>query len=186
MSDFDDNENIKWPELNDHSGTGNASMAPLPVTNTGRSGFGFDGGEDSRAPSRTNTYDTSTADLHHEDTYAVPPLPHLNPNQPYRDDPNAVGAYYDPYHGPVPQTFNDVPQQEWGHEAIPMTQMAVPGRASSGPQAGRMSPGPQAAYAAGRASPGPQAAYGRASPGPQAAYGASGRMSPGPQAAYGL
>ncbi|KAJ7649750.1 hypothetical protein FB45DRAFT_701757, partial [Roridomyces roridus] len=102
------------------------------------------------------------------DTYAIPPLPHLNPNQPYRDDP---GAYYNPYHGPVPQAFNEGAQQEWGNEVIPMTQMAVAGRASPGPQAGRMSPGPQAAYAAGRASPGPQAAYGRASPGPQAAYG---------------
>jgi hypothetical protein len=40
----------------------------------------------------------------------VPPLPHMNPGLggPYRDDPNAQGgAYYDPYHGSVPQTFNE-------------------------------------------------------------------------------
>lgn len=72
----------------------------------------------------------------------MPPLPHLNPNQPYRDDPN--GEFYDPYNGPVPQTFAEVP----GGEAIPMTQI----------NRGR-SPGPGAAYEAGRQSPGPQAAY---------------------------
>ncbi|KAJ7649746.1 hypothetical protein FB45DRAFT_1049931 [Roridomyces roridus] len=155
MSDLDDNENTKWPELNDHSGAGNASIH-------GSVGLRFRWGR--RLASGVES-------LH--DTYAVPPLPHLNPNQPYRDDP---GAHYDPYHGPVPQVFNDAPQQEWGNEAIPMIQMAVAGCASPGPQAGRISPGPQAAYAAGRASPGPQAAYG----------GASGRMSPGPQVAYGL
>lgn len=144
------------------------------------------------------------------DPYAVPPLPHLNPNQPYRDDPAGAGAYYDPYHGPVPGTIeHHAPVQEWGGEVIPMTQMG--GRMSPGPHAaygaaepsydqgqqhydynaGRMSPGPHAAYAEpsydhsmGRQSPGPQAPYGgRTSPGPQAALG--GRASPGPHAAYG-
>ncbi len=126
----------------------------------------------------------------------MPPLPHLNPGQPlpYHDDPNAAGAYYDPYRGPIPNTF----EQGAGGEIYPMTQM---GRASPGPGAalaypadtgraspslaGRASPGPQAAYG-GRTSPGPQAAYGMGmgritSPGPQMAYG---RSSPGPQAAY--
>jgi len=102
-------------------------------------------------------------------------LPHLNPNQPYRDDPGAVGAYYDPYRGPVPGTLEH--GQEWGNDVIPMTQMG----------GGRMSPGPQAAYGVGgpvEYDVGPHAAYGgRSSPGPQAAYG--GRMSPGPHAAYG-
>lgn len=108
----------------------------------------------------------------------MPPLPHLNPNQPYRDDPGAIGgAYYDPYRGPIPGTIEQGTGQEWGGEAIPMTQMN-PG--------GRMSPGPNVAYSgehvAGRLSPGSQVPYGRASPGPQAAY--PGRTSPGPQTAY--
>lgn len=133
------------------------------------------------------------------DPYAVPPLPHLNPNQPYRDDPTGATGYYDPYRGPVPGTLEHGGGGEWAGEAIPMTQMAAgAGRMSPGPQAaydahavygadtmydpGRRSPGPQAAYG-GRTSPGPQAAYGgRTSPGPQVAY--SGRSSPGPQAAY--
>lgn len=168
---------------------------PLPVHNTGRSGF--DTGSEvslSRTPSVSNY---STPDLG-PDPYAVPPLPHLNPNQPYRDDPGATPGYYDPYRGPVPGTLDNGPG-EWAGEVIPMTQMAgVAGRASPAPggagylgggdpyDVGRRSPGPQAAYGAGRSSPGPQAAYGggRASPGPQAAYG-TGRSSPGPQAAYG-
>ncbi|KAG7451375.1 uncharacterized protein BT62DRAFT_1071949 [Guyanagaster necrorhizus] len=181
FSDFDDSEAIKWPELNAHGSDGGDSH-PLPVHSTGRAGF--DTGSEvslSRAPS-TSTNNFSTPDLTHNDPYAVPPLPHLNPNQPipYRDDPNA-NAYYDPYRGPVPNTFNDAPPgSEWSQgEAIPMTQMTG---------AGRMSPGPGLAYAdtgrasptlAGRASPGPSAAlrtkspaptYGRASPGPQAAF----------------
>ncbi|KAI0067277.1 hypothetical protein BV25DRAFT_1775346, partial [Artomyces pyxidatus] len=170
-------EAIKWPELNAHGDTN----VPLPVNRTG--GSGFDTGSEvdlSRRNSRNGGYAgsvaaTSTAELYPggaADPYAVPPLPHLNPNQPYRDDP--TDQFYDPYRGPVPQTFDA------GGEAIPMTQLA-----------GRRSPGPGAAYdypAGGRASPGPQA--GRRSPGPQAAYGygqepAAGRMSPGPQAAYG-
>ncbi|KAJ7357947.1 hypothetical protein DFH08DRAFT_653592, partial [Mycena albidolilacea] len=203
--DFDDSENIKWPELNAHGGGGDHA---LPVTQ-GAGARGFIDGDDatSRAPS---TYAASTADFHagQDDPYAVPPLPHMNPGlgAPYRDDPNAPGgAYYDPYHGPVPQTFNEgvhgAPPADWGGEAIAMTQM---GRASPGPammyagdgrtgspapmmyaDARTGSPGPQAAYATGRASPGPGPAYntGRASPGPQAAYG-GGRASPGPQGAY--
>lgn len=139
------------------------------------------------------------------DPYAVPPLPHMNPNQPYRDDPNTGSAYYDPYRGPVPGSIeHGQGNDDWTGENIPMTQLA--GRSSPGPQAaftaggygtGRQSPalvspyeggrtgspGPQVAYG-GRASPGPQIAYGgRASPGPQIAYNA-GRASPGPQAAY--
>lgn len=106
----------------------------------------------------------------------------MDPNQPYRDDPSA--AYYDPYRGPVPQSFS--PIGPGPGEVIPMTQLAT----------GRRSPGPGPAYAgdfgSGRASPGPaaHAAYGsadyggRASPGPRAVQ--QGRsMSPGPQAAYG-
>ncbi|KAF7312530.1 hypothetical protein MIND_00266900 [Mycena indigotica] len=188
--EFDDNEAIKWPELNAH-GEGGDTHA-MPVHNTGRSGFDT-AGDLSRVPSAANTYNASSTDFHssNEDPYAVPPLPHMNPGQPYRDDPNAMNtaSYYDPYHGPVPQTFNEAngpPPQEWGgNEAIPMTQMA--GRASPGPQmayagAGRTpSPGPQMAY--GRsASPGPQQLYGRGSPAPGQMYG--GRASPGPQAAY--
>lgn len=130
-----------------------------------------------------------------QDPYAVPPLPHLNPNQPYRDDPS--GAFYDPYSGPVPQAFSDGDSIAGG-EAIPMTQI---GRARSpappmgGYDAGRRSPGPQMAYDQGRRSPGPQAAYmgadtGRSSPAPRAmspgpGMALGGRASPGPQVAYG-
>ncbi|KAJ7168595.1 hypothetical protein C8R46DRAFT_857155, partial [Mycena filopes] len=187
-------ENIKWPELNAHNG-GAGDSHPMPVTNTGRAGFGagFDSEADlSRAPSQANTYAASSADLHSDDPYGVPPLPHMNPNQPagaYHDDPGAPQqAYYDPYRGPVPQTFNDAPQH--GGEAIPMTQMRG---ASPGPgmmyDGGRT--GSPAAFAQGGGrtpSPGPGAAYnvGRASPGPGAVYGGGGgRASPGPQAAYG-
>ncbi|KAJ7755498.1 hypothetical protein B0H16DRAFT_1219282, partial [Mycena metata] len=194
-TDFDDGENIKWPELNAHGG-GSDSHA-MPVTNTGRAGFGagFESESDlSRAPSQANNYAASSADLHSEDPYSVPPLPHNNPSAPYRDDPSAVGgAYYDPYRGPVPQTFNEAvhgaPPPEWGaqNEAIPMTQM---GRASPGP--GMMydgartgSPAPYTQGGARVPSPGPGAAYnvGRASPGPGAVYG-GGRASPGPQMSY--
>lgn len=156
---------------------------PLPVHNTGRSGF--DTGSEaslSRVPSSSN-YSTPDIGGGGPDPYAVPPLPHMNPNQPYRDDPTAATGYYDPYRGPIPGTLeHGAAAEEWHGEAIPMTQMAA------GPQGGRMSPGPQAAYGGeydvGRQSPGPQAAYGgRHSPGPQAAYG-GGRVSPGPQAAY--
>jgi len=162
--DFDSNEEIKWPELNAHDD----NVVPLPTNRTGGAGFDTEARRSSLgyAPSTTAN---STAELH-PDPYAVPPLPHLDPNQPYHDDPS--GRYYDPYRGPIPQTFDH-------GEAIPMTQLA-----------GRRSPGP--ADFGGRASPAPPALYGgadfggRASPGPRAPYaGAGGRMSPGPQAAYG-
>lgn len=182
-ADFDDNEQIKWPELNAHGG--NPDSHPLPVHNTGRAGFDTaSDGDLSRVPSTSNYShpDLNAAGGH--DPYAVPPLPHMNPNQPYRDDPSAASGYYDPYRGPVPGTLEHG-ADEYGHENIPMTQMS----AGAG---GRMSPGPGMAYGAGRASPGPQAAYGaeydnpyttgRASPGPQAAY--AGRASPGPQHGY--
>lgn len=194
-------EAIKWPELNSH---GEASH-PLPTNATGRAGFGNESEASlSRSPSG-NGYapslaTTSTPEFAHggPDPYAVPPLPHLNPNQPYHDDPNAA-AYYDPYRGPVPQTFNDAASISthggYGGEAIPMTQMAPGGRMRS--------PGPGAAYDMGRASPQPSMA-GRRSPGPQMAMGYDdrarspgpnmslgmgqppmGRQSPGPHAAYG-
>ncbi|KAJ3987425.1 hypothetical protein F5890DRAFT_1405336, partial [Lentinula detonsa] len=170
-------EAIKWPELNAHSSDGGDSH-PLPVHNTGRSGF--DTGSEvslSRAPSTNTHTNYSTPDLGN-DPYAVPPLPHLNPNQPipYRDDPSASAAYYDPYRGPVPGTFNEpASATEWGPhpgEAYPMTQMGaagVSGRASPGPSMmGRMSPAPM--YDMRGPSPAPPMAMGRASPGPQAVY----------------
>jgi hypothetical protein len=204
-------EAIKWPELNASHGAADSSH-PLPLNNTGRAGFET-GSEASlsRAPSGGAGYANSIAtssvpDYNSADPYAVPPLPHLNPGQPYRDDPNA-NAYYDPYRGPVPNTFNET-DQGWAPDAIPMTQMA--GRRSPGPQmayeAGRGSPAPPAALGYGQASaygggggavladrpgfisperhgsPAPGQVYaGRQSPGPGALYG---RQSPGPQAAY--
>ncbi|KIK55183.1 hypothetical protein GYMLUDRAFT_76731 [Collybiopsis luxurians FD-317 M1] len=179
FSDFDDNEAIKWPELNAHGSDG-VDSHPLPVHNTGRAGF--DTGSEvslSRAPSTTTHTNYSTPDFGN-DPYAVPPLPHLNPSQPgpYRDDPSAAGGYYDPYRGPVPGAFSEPSTAtEWGPqaghpgEAYPMTQMASTGRASPGPtMMGRMSPGPGAAYDMRGPSPGAMAMSGRASPGPQAAY----------------
>lgn len=188
FSDFDDGEAIKWPDLNTHGG-GTGDSHPLPVHNTGRAGFDT-GSEHSLARVDSNNY--STADFHNttSDPYAVPPLPHLNPNQPYRDDPGATGgAYYDPYRGPVPGTIEQGAGQEWSGEAIPMTQMNPTGRTSPGPNVaysadhvtGRLSPGPQVAYG-GRVSPAPPTYGGRMSPGLQAAYGAS--VSPVPQAGY--
>jgi len=165
--DFDSNEEIKWPELNAHD-----TAVPLPTNRTGGAGFDTAGdvGRSSigYAPS---TAANSTADLN--DPYAVPPLPPNDPNQTFRDDLGS--ALYDPYYGPVPNTFNQVGPGE----SIPMTQFA-----------GRRSPGPNLAFGAdvaGRVSPGPQVAYagGRASPGPRAPPYAGGRVSPGPQAAYG-
>ena len=184
FTDLDGDEAIKWPDLN-----------------TGRAGF--DTGSEGSLSRVASANNYSTPDFNNgvHDPYAVPPLPHLNPNQPYRDDPSASGAYYDPYHGPVPGTLEGHSTghgHEWnGNEAIPMTQMGA---------GGRMSPGPHAAYGvpvepyphdggAGRQSPGPYNAYpsgpeqtqydvGRQSPGPYGAYGA-GRSSPGPHAAYG-
>ncbi|OBZ72109.1 hypothetical protein A0H81_07676 [Grifola frondosa] len=181
--DFDDSEAIKWPDLNGHSDNEHA----LP---TGRApGAAFETSSEVNLMARPDSargvlQRASAVDLYStsHDPYAVPPLPHLNPNvtQPYRDDPN---AYYDhdPYSGAPPPVG----------EAIPMTQI---GRARSpGPQAafggypdGRASPGPGQALGvapqvARSRSPAPAPGYsGRMSPGPQA-----GRMSPGPQMAYG-
>ena len=166
-------EAIKWPELNTHGANG-ADSHPLPLHNTGRAGF--DTGSEaslSRVPSTSN-YSTPDIGGGTHDPYAVPPLPHLNPNHPYRDDPTGHSGYYDPYSGPVPNTLEH--GTDWPGEAIPMTQMA-------GSNAGRMSPAHNP-YGTGRASPGLHTGYGRTSPGPHAAYGA-GRSSPGPQAAYG-
>ncbi|KAF9000731.1 hypothetical protein BDQ17DRAFT_1359451 [Cyathus striatus] len=201
FTDFDDHEAIKWPELNAHSAGAPDAIAP-PTHDPVR---GLDSESDLTRFDSTNY---STADFNSTDPYAVPPLPHMNPNQPYRDDPTVAAGYYDPYRGPVPGTIENGGSSvghEWtGGEAIPMNQMNA-GRMSPGPQAalrimspspapqaygaegmyeaGRQSPGPQAALGGGRASPGPQMAYGgRASPGPQMAYG--GRASPGPHAAY--
>lgn len=148
-------EAIKWPELNSHGGEGGHA---LPTHNTGRSGFG----EDDDLVRPTSNYassvaTTSTPELYHGgpggDPYAVPPLPHLNPNQPYMDEPgygHDPNAFYDPYRGPVPDTAAfDVngghpAQGGYGGEAIPMTQMAR-----------TRSPGPQMGYDMGRASPQP-------------------------------
>jgi len=172
FSDLEDNEEIKWPELNAHN-----EPAGLSSARTGDTGFGAGaaGGDILRADSRAGTYEgslaaTSTTELYaagaHQDPYAIPPLPQFNPNQPYRDDPN---AFYDPYRGPVPETFDGS-----NAEAIPMTQF-------SGARA--RSPGPGAAY--GAPPPGPGAAYG-APPPAVGGYGyPDGRSrSPGP-AVYG-
>jgi len=206
MGDYDNNEEIKWPELNAHD-----TAVPLPTNRTG--GAGFDTAAEVGRSSigyAPSTAANSTAELY-PDPYSVPPLPHLDPNQPYRDDPN--GAYYDPYRGPVPQSFSPVVGTG---EVIPMTQLAGAGRRSPGPGAafagdfagraspgpgppgippaygsgdfgGRASPGPRVADFGGRASPGPRAADfgGRASPSPRIAQ--QGRsVSPGPQAAYNV
>lgn len=183
FADFDDNEAIKWPELNTHG----SDVHALPTKSTGRSGFGVENESEVNlarasspggyahsvaANSLPETYTNSS------DPYAVPPLPHLNPNQPYHDEPGTYDqpGYYDPYRGPVPNTFGDGFSDGHNTEAIQMTRMAR-----------TRSPGPQMGYdAQSRASPGPQAAMGYALDGRPAspAIGA-GRVSPGPQAAYG-
>ena len=96
---------------------------------------------------------------------------------PYRDDPSQAYYDNDPYapapatHGEayamtqINRTRSPAPQAAYGYD----------GRVSPGPQQGlgvdyrARSPGPAASLYAGRASPGPQA--GRMSPGPQMAYG---------------
>lgn len=143
-------EAIKWPELNTH-GEGSINHA-LPTNSTGRSGFGDEGDGLSRAPSTgyANSVGASSAQELYpgagNDPYAVPPLPHLNPNQPYHDDPSyGQTEFYDPYRGPVPESMSmdgHPGVQGYGGEAIPMTQMA-----------GRRSPGPAMAYDMGRSSP---------------------------------
>lgn len=183
FSDFDDNEAIKWPELNSHGG-GISDAHALPTNSTGRAGFGAENDSDlnlARAPSPGGTYAqsiTASSVGGGQDPYAVPPLPHLNPNQPYRDDPGAYGqpGFYDPYRGPIPNTFGEGIVDP-GVEAIPMTQMAR-----------TRSPGPQIAYDVhGRASPSPQAGYGFGGIGERSASPAlSGMRSPAPHAApYG-
>ncbi|KAG2141170.1 uncharacterized protein EDB93DRAFT_1241810 [Suillus bovinus] len=183
FADFDDNEAIKWPELNTHS----SDIHALPTKSTGRSGFGAENDSEmnlARAPSPGGYAHSVAANslpetyISSPDPYAVPPLPHLNPNQPYHDDPGTYGQadYYDPYRGPVPNTFGDGFSDGHTAETIQMTRMAR-----------TRSPGPQMGYdVQGRASPGPQAAMGYALDGRSAspAIGA-GRASPGPQAAYG-
>ena len=167
-------EAIKWPELNAH---GEEVSHALPTNRTGGAGFETSSQvnlarPDSRAGSIAPSAGASSVDLYsnRSDPYAVPPLPHLNPSMPYRDDPSQ--AYYD--NDPYAAAAAAAPM-----EAIPMTQINR-----------TRSPGPQMAYGYdGRVSPGPQqslsanyaAVPGRASPAPQA-----GRMSPGPQAAYGV
>ncbi|KAI6108018.1 hypothetical protein F5141DRAFT_1120175 [Pisolithus sp. B1] len=183
FSDFDDNEAIKWPELSTHGG-GVGDVHALPTNSTGRAGFGAENDSDlnlARAPSPGGTYAqsiTTSSVGGGQDPYAVPPLPHLNPNQPYRDDPGSFGqpGFYDPYRGPVPNTFGEG-LVDPGVEAIPMTQMAR-----------TRSPGPQIAYDLhGRASPSPQAGYGYGGIGERSASPAlSGARSPAPHAApYG-
>lgn len=164
-------------------------MHALPTNSTGRAGFGPENDSDinlTRPPSPGGAYANSIAassvpEVYGTgDPYAVPPLPHLNPNQPYRDDPGAYGqpaGYYDPYRGPAPNTFSDTVPDVHGAEAIPMTRMR--------------SPGPQVAYdMQGRGSPVPQAAMGYAgvdersrTPIPGAL--GTGRASPSPHPGYG-
>ncbi|KZT02265.1 uncharacterized protein LAESUDRAFT_763021 [Laetiporus sulphureus 93-53] len=198
LDEYDDGEAIKWPEL----GTHGESPHALPTHRTG--GAGFDTSSevnlvarpDSRAGSIAPSAAASTVDLYGvpHDPYAVPPLPHLNPNvvtgtgaggaQPYHDDPSS--GYYDPYNGPVPHTLEG--------EAIPMTQIGGSRARSPGPamamsmgMGGRASPAPPGGMGmgmGGRASPAPGMGMGgRASPAPS--MGMSGRASPGPQMAMG-
>ena len=144
----DPDEAIKWPELNSHGGESVSGHA-LPTHATGRAGFGDDDANSTlHGGYASSVATTSTPDLYPAgtgaDPYAVPPLPHLNPNQPYRDDVGPVPGYgdpngfYDPYRGPVPNTLNDaeggVPGAGYGAEAIPMTQMTR--SKSPGPQMG--------------------------------------------------
>lgn len=194
-------EAIKWPELNSHGGESVSGHA-LPTKATGRAGFGDDG-ESVVGGYASSLATTSTPELYPgaaPDPYAVPPLPHLNPNQPYHDEPVGYGrdpnSFYDPYKGPVPSTFNDAgleaaQAQGYGAEAIPMTQMAR--TRSPGPQMYDMAPQPVRNHfkldiyihtndviLQGRQSPGPNLSYGNQimespgrlpSPGPYAAYG---------------
>lgn len=211
FSDFDnDGEAIKWPELNNETHA-------LPARPTGRAGI-------DTSPTRqpvdlySETASNSNSELHPPsvDPYAVPPLPHQNPNQPYRDDPygpTPAAPYYDPYRGPVPQTFQSpAPGGGWGMQGGPEV---IPMSTYGASSARSHSPGPASAYSGGydarsaspaptgRQSPGPAYAYGgpgpaqrRPSPGPAVAYGAygggpgvpppQGRGSPGPNAAYNV
>ncbi len=176
-------EAIKWPELNAH---GEEPSHALPTNRTGGAGFETSSQlnivrPDSRAGSIAPSAGASSVELfgNRSDPYAVPPLPHLNPNMPYHDDPSQVYYDNDPY------AASGAAAAAAPGEAYPMTQI---GRTRSpGPQAaygydGRVSPGPQQSLSA-NFPPGPNPAfYGTrtASPAPTA-----GRMSPGPQNAYG-
>ena len=186
---------IKWPDLNsdnhipaadDHAAPRSLSENASIHAHSFQQGTYGDGGLDASQ---------SRVDLYVPDPYKVPPLPHLNPSQPYSDDP-AADPYYDNFNAPIFHESRPSSPSIRG-EVIPMNQ--INRSRSPGPQAalqtgygGRQSPGPQDAYGGGmgRQSPGPQDAYGggmgRQSPGPQDAYGGGmGRQSPGPQDAYG-
>jgi len=169
---------IKWPDLNssnhvsgqdDHANIQNPTDGASVRDPSLRGAYG-DGGLGASQ---------SQVDLYAADPYAVPPLPHLNPNQPYRDDPGV--PYHDGFNPPAFHESRPSSPSIRG-EAIPMNQ--INRTKSPGPQAalpptyaGRQSPGPQDAYGGG---------YGRQSPGPQDAYGGGyGRRSPGPHDAYG-
>lgn len=112
---------INWPDLQKDPNV----IAPRPTP----------------APAPTSLT-ASTVDLV-KDPYAVPPLPQNNGGlAPYRDDSS---GFYDPYRGPIPQTFSTPPTSTDGHpqgwmgvEAIPMNTYA----------SGRTSPGPNLAYGA--------------------------------------
>ncbi|KAF8519550.1 hypothetical protein JB92DRAFT_1988354 [Gautieria morchelliformis] len=183
FADLDTDEAIKWPELNREHTTNDEGL--------------------SRQPS--NPYSTSAASRNastldqteFSDPYAVPPLPQFNPNQPYRDDPYAASnsGYYDPYRGPIPQTFHEGSVD--GHENIPMSTYPPGARGRSpgpgavydmggrgSPAPGRASPalGPIGYDAGGRGSPAPGRTI---SPGPAAALGLDRRPTPGVQNAYG-
>jgi len=123
------------------------------------------------------------ADLQpYNDPYAVPPLPHMDPNQPYRDDPTGQNQFYDPYRGPVPHSLHDPSGSVEGSESIPMSTYHPSSGAYGG--ATNVTSPPPGSVATGRQSPGQAYAYGsgRQSPGAAFAYG-SGRQSPGPNAA---
>ncbi|KAI0701915.1 hypothetical protein C8T65DRAFT_579444, partial [Cerioporus squamosus] len=175
-------EAIKWPELNAH---GDDVHAPLPTNRTGGAGFETSSQvnlarPDSRAGSIAPSAAASSVELFaNRDPYAVPPLPHLNPNMPYRDDPSQVYYDNDPYAPAPPAQGEAYPMTQINRGRSPGPQMAMQG----GFDARVASPAPQTLGADYRArSPGPAASLysGRVSPGPQA-----GRMSPGPQVAYG-
>lgn len=140
FSEFDaDGEEIKWPELGPESHA-------LPTRPTGRVGVDDDGYDDARmdgAGRHMSNYaasssigEVSTGDLHsYNDPYAVPPLPHLDPNQPYHDDPSNYGGHYDPYHGPVPPSFHDAASAD-----------RLSNRSPAPVNYGRQSPGPSISY----------------------------------------
>lgn len=174
-SGYDDGE-IKWPDLNSESHMPGQEdhAAPQSISeHASIRGQSFQGGYGDGGLGASH----SQVDLYATDPYAVPPLPHLNPNQPYRDDPNP-GTYNDNFNPPAFQESRPSSPSIRG-EAIPMNQINR-----------SRSPGPQGALLTGyggRQSPGPQAGVmGRQSPGPQDAYGGGyGRRSPGPNEAYG-